>query len=35
MAMTPGHDYPPVWVPYMAVQRLLNEDGEACAVTDR
>lgn len=30
-----GFDFPPVWIPYTAVQRLLNEDGEAAAVTDR
>lgn len=30
-----GMDYPPVWIPYTAIQRLLNEDGEAAIVTDR
>jgi hypothetical protein len=30
-----GFDYPMVWVPYAAVQRLLNEDGECAIITDR
>lgn len=30
-----GLDYPPVWVPYPVVQRLINEEGEAAVVTDR
>lgn len=27
--------YPPVWIPYVAMNRLLGEQGEACVVTDR
>lgn len=30
-----GRDYPLVWLPYVAMQRLLDEDGEACLVVDR
>jgi hypothetical protein len=30
-----GAGYPPVWVPYAIMQRLLNEDGEAAVITDR
>jgi hypothetical protein len=30
-----GQDYPPVWVPYDVMQRLLNENGEAALITDR
>jgi hypothetical protein len=30
-----GLDYPMVWIPYEVVQRLLNEQGEGCLITDR
>lgn len=30
-----GRDYPLVWLPYAAMQRLLDEAGEACLVIDR
>lgn len=30
-----GADYPPVWVPYDVVQRLISEDGEAVVIVDR
>jgi hypothetical protein len=30
-----GLDYPMVLIPYETVQRLINEDGEACLITDR
>ncbi len=30
-----GAAYPPVWVPYTTMQRLLDESGEAAVVTDR
>lgn len=29
-----GPDYPPVWVPYGVVDRLISEDGEATVITD-
>lgn len=30
-----GADYPPVWIGYDVVQRLLNEDGEGAVIVDR
>lgn len=30
-----GLRYPEVWLPYSATQRLLDEEGEACIITDR
>lgn len=30
-----GASYPPVWMPYSVVQRLLDESGEAAVITDR
>lgn len=30
-----GADYPPVWVPYDVVERLISEQGEAVVITDR
>lgn len=30
-----GSGYPPVWLPYDVMQRLLGEDGEATVITDR
>lgn len=30
-----GKDYPTCWIPYPTMQRLLDEWGEACLVTDR
>lgn len=30
-----GRDYPLVWLPYKVMERLLQEDGEACLVSDR
>jgi hypothetical protein len=30
-----GADYPPVWLPYGVLDRLIREDGEAAAITDR
>lgn len=30
-----GSAYPPVWLPYGVMQRLLDEDGEAVVITDR
>lgn len=30
-----GTAYPPMWIPYAIMQRLLDEDGEACVITDR
>ena len=30
-----GRDYPLVWMPYTALSRLINEDGEVTLVTDR
>lgn len=30
-----GLDYPVVWMPYETIQRIMNEDGEACLITDR
>lgn len=29
-----GKDYPPVWLPYSVMQRLIDEDGEVSLVTD-
>lgn len=30
-----GRDYPEVWLPYIVMQKLLNDNGEAAIVTDR
>ncbi len=30
-----GADYPPVWLGYETMDRLLNEDGEAMVISDR
>ena len=30
-----GKDYPPVWIGYDSMQRLLDEEGEAAVITDR
>ena len=30
-----GKQYPPVWIPYDVMQRLLDEQGEAAVITDR
>jgi hypothetical protein len=30
-----GDQYPSVWLPYIVMQKLLDEDGEAALVTDR
>lgn len=30
-----GAEYPPVWLPYATMQRLLDESGEAALITDR
>lgn len=30
-----GYDFPPVWIPYTAITRLLNETGECMIVYDR
>lgn len=30
-----GEDYPPVWIEYDLVQRLLSEDGEGAVIVDR
>jgi len=30
-----GDAYPPVWLPYAVMQRLIDENGEAVAITDR
>ena len=30
-----GKEYPPTWLPYDVMQRLLGEDGEAAVITDR
>jgi hypothetical protein len=30
-----GNQYPPMWLPYSVMQRLLDEYGEACVITDR
>lgn len=30
-----GADYPPVWLSYTLMERLLNEYGEAAVITDR
>jgi hypothetical protein len=30
-----GEEYPPMWLPYEVMQRLLDEDGEAAVITDR
>lgn len=30
-----GADYPPVWLPYAVLDRLIREDGEVAVITDR